>query len=338
MNCRFFLFLLFLPALCLANTFQNNLPPRLEWNGNFGYCGETSLISAGLYYGQYVSQYKVRAIASKNTPQYFKKSQLLLGVNDHYAASQMHLNSTEWNTDSEKNTPQFLAWVKKNVLLGYPVAIGVYTNEYLFYGIKNPYDGDADYDHIVLVTGISSNHSFSNSNYYGNDKIIFSDHGLWDDDCSKPPYIFQYSFNGFQANRKQANAKNGTIYSLANNGSNYGLAVTGVMDKNGDTLPVRIDTNVNYEKPAIVNGSSIPPDPMLLQLNVTVSNLEPHVQYQLYRYDNFADVPDSNFNAKASQAAQSWHIQITSGNTFVMTQEIMSDEIAVYRCVKSSAP
>ena len=34
----------------------NAIPARVQWNENNGYCGATSIISAGLYYGQYVSQ------------------------------------------------------------------------------------------------------------------------------------------------------------------------------------------------------------------------------------------------------------------------------------------
>jgi len=40
-----------------------------QWDANYGYCGEVSLISAGLYYGQYISQYDARALASPNVPQ-----------------------------------------------------------------------------------------------------------------------------------------------------------------------------------------------------------------------------------------------------------------------------
>ena len=44
------------------------MPPRIQWNANFGYCGEVSIISAGLYFGQYMSQYDARAIASADAP------------------------------------------------------------------------------------------------------------------------------------------------------------------------------------------------------------------------------------------------------------------------------
>ena len=313
----------------------NNIPPRYQWENNAGYCGEVSLISAGLYYGQYVSQYDARAIACMDLPQ--NKSQLLLGKNDLYAATMMHLNAIEWDTYAEQNTDQFLAWVKQNVVKGYPVAIGIYMNEYLFYENTDPDAGDSEYDHIVPVTGIGSNYSLGDPSYYGDDILYFSDNGVWGD-TSNPPYHFAYGFDACQASRKQANAKNGAIYSLSNDGSNYGIAITGVMDLHKDTFPVRIDTNDNEELPEIEDGSSVRPSPMPLTLTITVSNLEPNVHYNLYRYDSFESVPNSQFNAHASDASESWPIQINAGSTFVMTQEINSDEIAIYRAVMASAP
>ncbi len=246
----------------------------MQWDNNAGYCGEVSLISAGLYYGQYISQYEARAIATKNRPQ--NKSQLLLGRNDLYAAGQMHLNAVEWDTEEQQNPEQFLVWVKENVIKGYPVAIGIFTNQYRFYGDTDPDAGDDEYDHIVPVIGIGSNHGLNDPAYYGDDILVFSDNGLWGDP-TKPPYLFSYGFDSFQADRHQANAENGSIYSLFNGGSNYGISVLGVMDKNGDTVPVRLETNVNCEMPAISPKSNTPPAPKPLVLTITLSALEPNI-------------------------------------------------------------
>ena len=56
---------------CCANSavpkkFSWQLPVqnRLQWETNNGYCGETSAIVAGLMYGQYFSQYDMRAIGA----------------------------------------------------------------------------------------------------------------------------------------------------------------------------------------------------------------------------------------------------------------------------------
>jgi hypothetical protein len=302
-----------------------DVPPRLQWMANFGYCGEVSLISAGLYYGQYASQYQVRAIASPGTPQYTSASQLLLGVNDAAAAAKMHLSAIEWNTKAERTTGEFLAWVARNVSLGRPVAIGVYNNEYLLYGKTNPQAGDALYDHIVPVTSVR------------NETLTFSDNGLWSPSGS-PRYLFTYGFASFQKTRAQANAKNGTVYSLANGGQNYGIAIAGVADADRETVPVRLSTNVNDEIPAMRNGSTVRPKPMPLLLTVAVSNLKPGVSYNLYRYDRFTAVPDSGFNAHASAAAQHWSIRIARGSTYALTQRILSDQVAVYRAVPAAAP
>ena len=61
--------------------------------------------------------------------------------------------------------------------------------------------------------------------------------------------LFFLPFDSFYAARAQANSPDGPVYSLSNDGTNYGIAITGVIDLNGDTLPVRIDTNLNYERP-----------------------------------------------------------------------------------------
>jgi hypothetical protein len=34
-----------------AYVVTNPIPPRTQWKANWGYCGEVSFISAGLYYG-----------------------------------------------------------------------------------------------------------------------------------------------------------------------------------------------------------------------------------------------------------------------------------------------
>jgi len=217
------------------------------------------------------------------------------------------------------------------------VTIGLYTNEYRFYGKKKPTAGDAAYDHIVPVIGVQSSHPLNDSAYFASDALTFSDNGVWGNP-SYIPYLFTYRFGSIQRTRVAANAPNGPVYSLANDGNNYGIAVTGVADPNHDTLPVRLSTNVNYERPAIVNGSNTRPAPMPLVLTVAVSNLVPGVAYRLYRYGDLSSVPNSRFNAHAASASQRWTIRISSGSTYAFSQRMLSDQIAVYRAVRASAP
>lgn len=304
---------------------------------NSGYCGEVSIISAGLNYGQYMSQYDARALASKNTRQNLVRSQLLLGVNDVAAAKAMRLAAVPFDTARQTSTASFLTWVKSNVSAGYPVIMGVFMNQSRFYGTANPNAGDAEYDHIVVATGITSTHELTGpATYYSDDTITFNDHGLWTGTVSgQPQNAFTYSFGSFAATRQQANAKTAPVYSLKN-GADYGIAITGVADLNRETVPVRLTASTNAEMPAIVNGSSTRPAPRPVTLTITVSGLTPGKTYNLYRYSSMSAVPESSFNANSTRATQKWSI-VATGSSYRMTQTIMSNEIAAYRAVPATA-
>jgi len=282
------------------------------------------MISAGLYYGQYLSQYDARAAAS-NAPQYEYRSQLLLGVNDVRAADRMHLAAIPWNDYSRDEADRFLVWVKEHVALGQPVAIGIYMNQFRFYHKRNPWAGSPQYDHIVPVVGI------------GSDRIMFSDNGEWGS-LHHAQYFFNYRFEDFIRTRREANAPNGPIYSLASKAPDFGIAVTGVIDRDRETVPVRVATNLNYELPQIEQGSDLRPKPEPLVLTVTVFEMQPGAVYNLYRYDSLDAIPNSAFNAHAAGAFQKWAITAGPNGQFVMTQKIMSDEIAAYRAVPAGAP
>lgn len=313
---------------------DNPIPPRLQWNENNGYCGETAFISAGLYYGQYLSQYDARSIASDGTPQYEPDAQLLLGVNDRHAATQMRLTSSAWTPGTTSTTDDFLAWVKGEVIRGYPVAVGVYENENLFYGSTDPDAGDPKYDHIVIVTGVTSHHPLTlPASYYADDELKFSDNGLWTGTPGTTPrYVFDYPFGTFQATRRQANTPTGNVYALADAVRNYGTAITGIADQDHQAVPVRVATSVNDETPQIGHHSSTRPAPMPLTLTVTLSDLQPGTTYDLYRYDDVSTVPTAAFAQHGAGA--SWKAQFTAtGTTHTLTQPVRSSDQVIYRAV-----
>lgn len=321
--------------VAISNSKYLALPPRLQWRENFGYCGEVAIISAGLYYGQYISQYDARAIAGKNTPQDRRDSQLLLGVNDAYAAAQMHLKAIQWSPDAEASADGFLVWVKNNILNDYPVLIGLYTNHYLFDGSRDVSDGDSEYDHIVPVVGVVSKNKLTRSaTYFGDDVIVFSDNGLWPV-VGDPGYFFGYSFDDVRKNRAQANARQGNVYSLARDARNYGIAISGVIDEDHETVPGRVAVSRNDEKPNIGPGSGLRPAAIPLTLTVEVSGLRPGVNYKLYRYNHMEAVPNSAFNANAAQADKQWDVYVASGGSYVVTEKIRSSDVAVYRAVRA---
>lgn len=325
-----FLLLILLPLTYAYNTLL--LPPRLQWNENFGYCGETSLISAGLFYGQYCSQYTARDLASPDIDQNEEGSQLLLGVNFEPTVEAMRLKSNTFNTKNQRTSQEFLNWISREVLSNHPVIIGVFTNEYKFYGDEDTQAGDAEYDHIVPVVSLTNP---SNSGV-----LTFSDNGLWTGSTknNSPTFLFNLTNRDAFKTRAQANAPSAPIYSLIKRPDNYGISITGIIDTNKDTVPVILSTDVNYETPEIRDGSSNRPASMPLELTATVKIPNQGVAYNLYMYNSFESVPTSRFNAQASNAVKSWKIPTNSGTTYTVRVNIKSDQIAAFRAVRETAP
>lgn len=56
------------------------IPPRLQWDNDGGYCGQTSIQCCSLYYGNYISQSMARAAAG---------SEVLVGQNAEAALEKL---------------------------------------------------------------------------------------------------------------------------------------------------------------------------------------------------------------------------------------------------------
>lgn len=326
------------PAIAQSVTVQRpyvhnlDIPPREQWNSNYGYCGETSLISAGLYFGQYTSQWTARSLASPGVPQTSQESQLLLGVNDVDAAKRMRLDATAFDSNQQTSTTQFLTWVKSMVLQNHPVIIGVLLN------MERSHDdppGDAEYDHIVPVLGVASHVKLSQSDprYRPSDLLTFSDNsGLRSDS------IYSATFGSFPRNRASANGRNAPMYSLRNRPMNYAIAVTGVADPEHVTIPVRLTSSTDGEGAQDEDVLAAPPRPEPITLTATVTIPDPTIAYNVYLYDDFNKVPTRNFNAAAASAIQSWTIPAGNATTWTQAISTMSDQTRVFRAVPITAP
>jgi hypothetical protein len=300
------------------------IPLLKQWNANNGYCGECSTIAAGLTVGQYLSQYDVRAITAKKTPKKQPQTgvQFLLGENDAYAASQLHLKSSEWSRPKKAKVQDFLVWVKQMVSNGYPVLIGLYTNENLFYGDTDPDAGDGQYDHIVSVLKVES--KYADGLYHGDDVITFSDHALWSPDPDAPQYVFSATFDEIQKTREEANDPDGPIYSLCSDSQvgNFGQAITGVVE---DTLPISIVRDKNYESPEMVDKQNKRPAAFPLKLTVIVSKIQSGTKYRVYKYND-------ETKAFTPENAVSWFdVPVNAGTTYTFTDSIQSSDKAFYR-------
>lgn len=297
--------------------------PFYQWENNNGYCGEVSMMQAGMNNGQWISQFNARLLsgtgllqsgprgwckAHNNQPHH--NAQLLLedpgtGVTGNYvyANAKAYLANARLSGESYTyltgfKTPNlglagyqdYLSWIKSETILGHQVTIGV-----LLQGGDDP-----QYDHIVSVTAIGTNHSPTDSTYYGDDVLYFDDHGLYNlkgdslgdanpaipygagsDKTRCTPYIFGYTFDSLAQTRGQANKRSAQAYSIIvpgvfptetiNGGDglnnsipitdhNYGVSVYGPID-NSIGGPYLVPIKLTIPRATYTNGSRNPRDP-----------------------------------------------------------------------------
>lgn len=317
--------------------FDSQLPARLQWLPNSGYCGEVSLVMATLKKGgAYYSQYDARAISAVIKKDAQVKHFYLVGENDQRASDLLKMTYDEFDNSGSPDPKRYMSWIKKTVRAGHAVTITVFMNHKMFYGVDKDDAGEADYDHIVSMTRIESN--YDDDLYHDDDLYTMEDHGLYAPDWNAQ-YYFTYTAKQFIATRSQAN-NNNNVYAIpdAPDYGNFGIAHIGVVDTNKDCLPLLVETSLNYEKPAIKNNSEDRPESMSLTLTVTVSGLESGVAYVLYTYNDETAVPTEAFNAAAAASAPLAVNRFTaSGPSFQLTENIQSNDKRIYRAVATSA-
>lgn len=306
-----------------------DLPPRLQWEANDGYCGEMSFVIAGLHYGQYVSQYDARALASPGVPQSKSSSQLLLDANEVGAATAMKLRHEVWSKSG--TTKDFLLWTKNHLVANHVVIAGIFENTKIFDFQAS--QGD-DYDHIVPFVGYASSHPLTEQAVFDDDRLTLTDNGDYSQSVKASSLTFTYALSQFIFARAQQ--PNQPYY--LNDGEDSAIAILGVEDPLGETMPVELKASTDSEQPEMVDGSDARPAPGPVRLTITVSGLTPGESYNLYRYSNFESVPTSSFNASAAKATSVTTINVATASVFVKTEDIMSNTIAIYRAVKASGP
>jgi hypothetical protein len=286
--------------------------PFYQWENNDGYCGEISMLQAGMNHGQWMSQSNARLVcgaagngidapigapllqsgpdgfcaARDDTADY--NAQLLIentaAANAATCLSNARLEYRMYDHGSDNvglsGYRSYVSWVKAETIAGNPVTIGVLMR-----------DGhDPQYDHIVSVIAIGTNHAPADSSYYDDDVVYFDDHGVFTSTRSNPaippgvggnqgctPYVFGYAFGALAQSRAQASSGrnfyailvpgtpetesyvggDGVGLGPSVTGHNYGFSVTGPSDSDGFTLPISLRI-AGTSTAGIAN----PPDPV----------------------------------------------------------------------------
>ena len=345
---------------------SSGIKARLQWNSNYGYCGETSFITALMRNGAYTSQWTARSFALGGGEQWQEGSQIIIGENgngvtDRQVAESLRLEVEDYDWNAETNTNGFLSWIKQKFLAGDTVIIGVYNNVPM---LGESGDGDPVYDHIVPVVGIGSDHPLDGPDpvsgdpawtYYNSDIITISDNGLYTPVTNNVPSnspenanesaLYTFNFYDWQNTRAGANTTSSDtstydLYSAPIFGpgvKNFGTAVTGIVDRTTDGRPaigVELTSSVNNE--GFHNAAELRVEPAGTHMTLTATaNPTPGVEYNVYIYDNFADVPDGNFYTEAvgSGRTPDYVIPTTNTGTWTVALPILTSDTRIFRIV-----
>jgi len=183
--------------------------PFYQWESNNGYCGETSLIQAGLDNGQWMSQFNARLVCgaffgdetdgggasllqagnplaphqqinynaqllienpdTKVSGPYDYAYAALCGSNARFATVSYPYSGLRTANLGMAGYRDYMSWVKSRLIAGDHVTLAV-----LFNGGTDP-----QYDHEVTVVKIGTNHSPKDATYYDDDVVYFDDHGAY---------------------------------------------------------------------------------------------------------------------------------------------------------------
>lgn len=332
----------------------SSIASRQQWNENYGYCGETSFITAAMYYGMYMSQWTIRELINQMTSndtvdQTTQSSQLLLVNSDGNNNMSNALNIFQFSYTIYDQSSSFTDWITKQSNNGInPVIIGVYENNVLG-GL------DPTYDHIVpVVNSTSTTISFSDNGLYGDDGATKDPKnqnpdwtGKWDpsykitDPTFNNPFLFTYNIPDCVNNR--SNATNSSfIYSIPTN-NNYGIAITGIT---GSTVRVQVVPSVQETDTFTCNNTDscgVIPSSIKMSLTVYLYNLTVGVTYNVYCYSNYQDLQNATtqgFNTYGTNSNITRYTFTADSikSTYIDPHITNSQQIALYRCIKSTDP
>ena len=300
-----------------------DIPARLQWPTNHGYCGELCLQMTGLFNGAWISQYVAREVGGGGQgdsgqlllPFYPDQDEDLDGKNLRQAALTLGLSVVSFPSKEAKQSKQFLLWARQQLLKHRPVIYAVYLSV----------DEDPDYDHIVPAVGYIGTTS---ATYSESDRLL--SYTLFSTDVVDRTFASLPSGPSKPVSPtscKKTTLEGGNIPL----GINYAVSIPGFRDPEKVGKPVRLAIDRNDE-PNVTLGEPA----CLLTGTATVSELTSGKRYRLLRYDSVSNVPVSG-NAAAWLASKFDNmIDFTaSGTTWTYEdpKKIVSNGVAFYKCV-----
>ena len=116
--------------------------------------------------------------------------------------------------------------------------------------------------------------------------------------------------------------------------TNYGVAVAGIRDDNGTTLPARLAINSNKE-PNLIQGKA----PTMFMGTLTISSLTIGKPYKVLRYNAYKNVPTAGDAAAFRSSNYTSSFDFVAKKTIFVYKDkakIPSDGVAYYRVVSAA--
>lgn len=308
-----------------------DIPPRFMWGwgpGVSGYCGSCSLQTAGIYYGNWLTQDRVRGTTGAHDGAH----EILLGnstcCSAVAAALDLKLNVSQWDfgTALEPQHPAFLTWMKDAIDAGEPVVFGVYMQT----------ETASTFDHIVPLVGYEiaqqDEAEKERGQQQGGDGMLGAMHIYFNDLHSHTTQ--RKNVSSFVSTRKDCAASlpwdkrfEYCLPSLVD----YGYRVHGNLDTKQELVPTRLSVP-SWDEPDYSVEDGRHEKPVVLSATVHVSNLVPGQSYALLRFNDPDTVPHHDFLHAAYAERTDF---VATKATYVNDTEFWSNSTAFYRCVRT---
>ena len=289
------------------------IPPRKMWGWGpnvSGYCGSMSIQTVALYFGNYLSQDKVRGATGGHDASH----EIMLGRSRCCSAFSImqifSLNATQfpyWSVARPQHG-RFVEWLHAAVANGDPVAFGLFMKT----------ESNANFDHIVPLVGFDEA-----------GRIVFND--------LHANVSLHEDLSTFVANRDACRAPlpwtERWSYCLPKD-VNFGVRVHGNADMNRELLTARLVMD-DWSEPDYSTEDAKHEAPARLGATLIADTLRPHAPYALLQFSDPSRVPNRNFLANATGGvAARVDFHANASGAFAQRVRFLSNETIFFRVVR----
>lgn len=306
---------------CTTADVKLDIPPRLQWEGLGGYCGETSFQSHGILWGNWLHSDTVRKAAG---------SELLIGENDVKAAKTLKFPYESFQQDESataaQNNAAYLTWLRNQVDLGRTVVVGWFVNP------QEASKLDLQYDHIMPLTGYQYDTATKKTlGFHFND--LYAKTGMFMPITGASSKVLN------RAKCQSSNPKT-TMYCVPAS-DNFAIALNGIVDQKKETfrttllIPIMREPDVKAWSDG--DGSHAPEKPVSFKVSAKIWGLKQGNSYAVLKFAGSNNVPTSNFLAGKWSKSFNFTAKGTS-QTLTNFDTLMTSDSVFYRTVKVSSP